>query len=276
MDLRPRARKTVDTEPLTVTFFREISRLIKLNAGKLFALHSHGSNRSKSHTIAFLWHISCFRSTRMKFWRKSNQSILSIKLIFLSSILLMGLRAEAATCLTLLKFEAGFKLVFETHGWDYGLEYRKWNTLIKELLESQEIPNLDLPKILKVSDGILGFALENAMQHGSQYSNEQYPRYDRGPKRIIVTLSGQRDESDIYLSVSNPQMKPFPEALQKEVFAPSILGIHIPDEQRCGYQCNGWAHNIMIGYLHDLPKGSSLKWAADGTNVTFTLKIHIQ
>jgi hypothetical protein len=125
------------------------------------------------------------------------------------------------------------------------------------------------PDFLTTAKFILHHAMHNTVQHGSKEMETSNFEMAQVNNSVEANIS----QNFVSIEISSPQIKSFPNALQREFFADDP--VKVPNRQRRGYRGHGQAASAMIDSLSILPKGSSLKWEANGQVVRFTLKIKI-
>ncbi|MEK6774734.1 MAG: hypothetical protein AABY64_12395 [Bdellovibrionota bacterium] len=138
--------------------------------------------------------------------------------------------------------------------------------LEKILSQQEQRPEQDWRIVLFNAKEILKHAVDNTFQHGSLNMSKENLKY----LSVYTEMNLYSENGNVFVTISNPQIKSFPTALQNEFFAGQI-----PDSQRTGYRGEGRAHKIILVTLRNLPTGSSVKWEANGKAVQFTLKIQL-
>jgi len=156
---------------------------------------------------------------------------------------------------------------------NYYSEAKILNLRVIELLKSLS-PTLsnNWSEFSYYTDDLFTHVMQNTVQHGSRELQAYRPDYESAEALAISKI--QVEGSYVVVSVSNPQIKPFPRSLIGTFF--SGEAVSIPDSQRAGFRGGGWAHNLIIRDLNVLPAGSSAQWEADGKTVKFTLRIRVR
>ncbi len=196
-----------------------------------------------------------------RFWSKVHRV-----LALFSLILLIPKTLPASECAFLLAAMEN-RTTLANH-WE---QAEVLNEKLETALKSANLPaTTDLPKLISATEDILQHAFQNTVQHGSHKMITQYEK-----ARVSTYTSIYTDGSNIFVTISNPQIKPFPNALLREFTGLDFNDTDIPEFQRVGFKGVGIAHSHMIDDLRALPKGSTMAWEANGKTVRFVLKIRI-
>jgi hypothetical protein len=115
---------------------------------------------------------------------------------------------------------------------------------------------------------IVEYVFENAVQHGSaELARGNY----RNPSVRLWTKI-DTDGSSVYVTIANPKLHEFPKSLRREFLVGESTAV--PRQERLGFTGKGEAVGRIFTFLNRLPKGSSVKWDTDDSQVYFTLKIY--
>lgn len=121
---------------------------------------------------------------------------------------------------------------------------------------------------------IFRYAHENVLQHGSPEHLNRKTGSSIGHLTIVpIVTKISNIGTEVIVTITNPQIKPFPKSLEREFTVQDSLCI--PLDERVGYTGCGMATGFIVDSLKRLPEGSTAKWEAADDHITFTLKFHL-
>ena len=149
------------------------------------------------------------------------------------------------------------------------MESQRLFKVIEQNIEASTLGAEEKLRANEMVEDMLQNVVQNTVQHGSVRANN--PQIFDVATQLKTHIS--RDDHFIFVRVVNPQVKPFPMALNKEFKAGDYPSI--PIEQRSGFRGSGVGHYNIFKALEGLPAGSTVEWNANGVEIIFSLKIKI-
>lgn len=142
------------------------------------------------------------------------------------------------------------------------------NLELDRILDLKGVPSQKKKEITKRTGDIFFHAVQNTVQHGSR--ELQDPSY-QGEGHATAETKIFEQGGDLYVQVSNPKIKSFPDALNKTFHQGEFP--MIPSRQRVGFRGHTIGYFSIFQDLEKLPTGTTVGWSVVDNRVVFTLKL---